>query len=144
MLRSVWFTPTLAESDQGANWFRCDVVALARARRLAPLTGRLEGILSRPADRERYALCGTSAPGAESFERVICSDPHAWRAIRTVEVPGDRYPGRDAARAAGQEPCEAAGRARAENPLEFRWGYEWPTAQQWRRGQTWGVCWVPD
>ena len=28
MLRTVWFTPSVEESDAGANWYRCDVVAL--------------------------------------------------------------------------------------------------------------------
>lgn len=144
MLRPVWFTPTLAESDAGANWFRCDVIAVARDRRLEPLTGRLEGVLSRPEGRDRYAVCGTAAPGSPSFDRVVCTAQHSWRAIRTVDVPGSTYPGPQAARAAGQRVCEAAGRARAEDPLEFRWGYEWPTPAQWRRGQTWGTCWIPD
>ena len=39
MLRPVWFTPTIEESDAGARWFRCDVVALAADGELAPLTG---------------------------------------------------------------------------------------------------------
>ena len=58
------------------------------ARRLAPLDGPARG---RPRPGRRTGS-GTrcAAPrrrGAETFERVICSDPHAWRAIRTVEVP---------------------------------------------------------
>ena len=29
MFRAVWFTPTVEESDAGASWFRCDVIAVA-------------------------------------------------------------------------------------------------------------------
>jgi hypothetical protein len=42
MLRPVWFTPSVKESDAGADWYRCDVVALAADEQLAPLTGRLQ------------------------------------------------------------------------------------------------------
>ena len=144
MLRSVWFTPTLEESDAGADWYRCDVIAVAVAGELARLNGPLEGVLSRAGSRIRYGMCGTAEPGTERFSRVICSRPHSWRAIRTVRLAGTRYPGVDRVRAAGEAPCEDAGRAVASDRLNFRWGYEWPTAKQWAAGQHHGLCWAPD
>ncbi len=42
MLRAVWFTPTVEESDAGAEWFRCDAIAVAGDDQLAPLRGRLD------------------------------------------------------------------------------------------------------
>lgn len=144
MLRPVWFTPSVKESDAGANWYRCDVVALAADEELAPLTGRLKGVLARPLAREQYAMCGTAEPGTAAFHRVICSAAHSWRAIATVDVPGKRYPGVDVAREAGQDRCRDAGLEVADDALNYRWGYEWPTAQQWRAGQHWGICWAPD
>nr|WP_246283943.1 septum formation family protein [Nocardioides perillae] len=143
MLRAVWFSPTLAQADRGADWFRCDVVALAGDEQLAPLEGRLAGVLARPAGAA-YAVCGTAEPGTAGFERVVCSRPHRWRAVSVVELDGRRYPGEAAVREAGQAPCEAAGRAEAADPLDFRWGWEWPTRAQWEAGTTWGLCWVPD
>lgn len=144
MLRSVWFTPTVAQSDAGAEWYRCDVIAVAGDERLAPLTGRLAGVLTTAEGRARYAMCGTTAPDAEAFERVLCSAPHAWRAIDVADFAPGTYPGEDAARARGQGPCEDAGREVAQDPLAFEWGYEWPTAKQWQAGQTFGRCWAPD
>jgi hypothetical protein len=144
MLRSVWFTPTVEESDSGADWFRCDVIALAADGRLAPLTGRLAGVLDRPEARRGYGMCGTAEPGTDAFDRVICSRDHSWRAIRTVGFEGDTYPGEAAARAAGQQACEDAARDRASDALSFRWGYEWPTPRLWEAGQTYGLCWAPD
>ncbi|MEV7431054.1 septum formation family protein [Nocardioides sp. NPDC092400] len=144
MLRSVWFTPTVEESDAGADWFRCDVVALAGPERLAPLTGRVAGVLDRPAAAQRWAMCGTAGPDARDFRRVLCSAPHAWRAVSVVDLGTGRYPGAGPARAAGQGPCEDAGRAAAADPLSFEWGYEWPTAEQWDAGMTFGRCWAPD
>ncbi len=144
MLRAVWFTPSVEESDAGAAWFRCDVVALAGPDRLAPLTGRVAGVLDAPAGRDRYGMCGTAEPGTPGFERVICSAKHSWRAIAVVPVAGDAYPGEKAVRAAGEDPCSDAGAAAADSALDYEWGYEWPTAEQWRAGQHYGRCWAPD
>ena len=144
MLRPVWFTPTLEQSDEGAQWFRCDAIALAGEERLAPLTGRLSGVLAEAEGRDRYAMCGTAAPDADDFERVICSGPHSWRAISTIDFePGD-YPGDAVVRERGQAPCEDAGAEAADDALDYEWAYEWPTAAQWEQGQTFGRCWAPD
>ena len=108
----------------------------------------MKGVLGTEAGRERYGMCGTAEPGAPDFARVLCSTEHTWRAVQVVDLAPGRgtaaYPGEDAARARGQEPCEAAGRRAAEDPLDFTWGYEWPDAQQWAAGQRHGLCWVPD
>lgn len=144
MLRAVWFTPDVEASDAGASWYRCDVVALASEGRLAPLTGRLEGALDRPEERDRYAMCGTVEPGTAGFDRVICSAEHSWRAIAVVPFDQDTYPGAKQVRAAGEGPCQDAGAQVAESSLDYQWGYEWPTAEQWATGQHYGRCWAPD
>ncbi len=144
MLRSVWFTPTIEESDAGAGWYRCDVTALAADEKLAPLTGRLAGVLDRPEDAARYAMCGTAEPGSPDFARVICSADHTWRAIATVPFRGDDFPGLPTVRDDGQQRCEDIARGRADDALNFKWGYEWPTAEQWSDGQHYGLCWAPD
>lgn len=144
VLRPVWFTPSLAESDAGADWFRCDVVAVGGDRGLSPLRGRLQGVLASPTGRDRWGLCATGAPDAQDSQRVPCSAPHSWRAVEVVSLGSGDYPGEDRASRAGQQRCEEVGRQRAEDPLEFEWGYEWPTAEQWTAGQTFGRCWVPD
>ncbi len=144
MLRAVWFTPSLEQSDAGANWYRCDVVAVAGDDRLAPIRGSLQGGLADDAGVDAFGMCGTAAPDAPGFRRVLCREAHTWRAIRTVDLPGRTYPGEKRAREAGQAPCEDAGREVAEDALDYEWGYEWPTAEQWAAGQTYGRCWAPD
>jgi hypothetical protein len=144
MLRAVWFTPTVEESDAGASWYRCDVIALARDGKLAPLTGMLAGVLDKPEGQERYGMCGTAEPGTPDFARVVCSDHHSWRAIATVPFRAGTYPGLEKVRAAGDTPCQDAAREVADDTLSFQWGYEWPTAEQWAAGQTYGLCWAPD
>jgi hypothetical protein len=54
------------------------------------------------------------------------------------------YPGVPKVRDVGQTPCKDAASAVASDPLNFQWSYQWPTLQQWRDGQTYGVCWAPD
>ncbi|GAA4694124.1 septum formation family protein [Nocardioides conyzicola] len=144
MLRPVWFTPSVEESDAGASWYRCDAVALAADEKLAPLTGRLQDVLGRADGRDRYAMCGTAAPGTTGFQRVICSAKHSWRAVDTVPFAAGRYPGVAKVRAAGDGPCQDAGAAAADGALDYKWGYEWPTAEDWKGGQTYGLCWAPD
>jgi len=146
-LRAVWFSPTLAESDAGASWFRCDVVALAAEGELAPLPRpqRMRGVLDRPGALDRVGLCGTAAPGARGFERVICSRRHAWRAVSTIGIPGGRsYPGVARVRRAGGDRCRDLVREASGSPERFRYGWEWPTRAQWRNGQRFGYCWAPD
>ena len=143
MIRPVWFTPTVEQSDEGADWFRCDAVVLAGAEELSEVRGSLRGVLRR-APRAQYAMCGTAAPDAKDFERVPCSEEHSWRAIDVVAFDGNRYPGEKKVRAAGRAQCEDAGAEVAEDPLDFRWGYEWPTEEQWQMGQRFGRCWAPD
>lgn len=144
MLRAVWFTPSVAQSDRGAEWLRCDVVAVAAPQQLLPLFDRIGGVLDTEAGRERFGMCGTAEPGTRDFRRVACGEDHAWRALRTVPFPAGDYPGDQAVRDAGRDPCTDAARAVADDPLDFRWGYEWPTEEQWDGGQGYGLCWAPD
>lgn len=142
MLRAVWFTPSVEAAEAGADWFRCDVIAVAGAETLAPLRGSLRGVLDRDAGT-RWAMCGTARPGAEEFARVPCGRDHAWRALRTVDLGGDGYPGEAEARDAGQQVCRDAARDVAADALNYQWGYEWPTRAQWDAGQRYGICWAP-
>lgn len=145
LLKPAWFSPTVEESDAGESWFRCDAVAVASPGKLAPLSGRVRGVLNRAGGRDRYGLCAPARPGAERFAHVICSGHDAWRAIATVAVPTGKdgaWPGAARAKGAGAG-CEDEARQRASDALSFMWGYEAPTRQQWAAGQRHGFCRVP-
>ncbi|CAN5524836.1 hypothetical protein BH11ACT8_BH11ACT8_07180 [soil metagenome] len=144
MLRAVWFTPTVEQSDEGAAWYRCDVVALAGAEELADVRGSLEGILDTDAGRNTYGMCGTAGPDEPGFTRVPCGDEHSWRAFSVIDLPGGRYPGRPAVTQAGETPCQEAAADIADDPLDYEWGFEGPDAEQWAAGQTFVRCWAPD
>jgi hypothetical protein len=143
MLRAVWFTSSVEQTARGAHWFECVVIALHDEQHLALVQGPVEGALSRPDARDHYALCGTAEPGTAEFEQRICAAPHSWQALRTVDFPPGPYPGQERVRSAGQQPCQDAGADASSDPLNYRWSYQWPTLQQWRDGQNYGVCWAP-
>ncbi|MBM7519784.1 septum formation family protein [Nocardioides nitrophenolicus] len=143
MIRSIWFTPTVDQSDAGATWYRCDAVVLDGAAKLADLDGDLQGVLGKEVP-DRYAMCGTAAPDAPDFERVRCSAKHSWRAIDVIAFEEADYPGAKKVQAAGRTRCEDAAADVAEDPLTFKWGYEWPTKEQWAMGQKFGRCWTAE
>jgi len=142
--QAVWFTPNEEQLAAGADWVRCDVLAFGRGDDLMLLPRlRLEGILNRPTGLEVFGLCGTAAPGASGFERVACRFRHSWVAISTLPIAGgERYPGEQRVRAAGDQTCSDQVNSRSSD-LEFDYGWEWPTAEQWRAGQRYGFCWAP-
>jgi hypothetical protein len=149
LLRPVWFTPTIEQSDAGAEWYRCDVIAVTGDSRLARLDSGLAKALSKPAGRTEYGMCGTAQPGTAAFSHVLCREDHSWKAITVLDLTakagkGGAYPGQSAVRDAGQSVCADAARAIASDALDYEWGYEWPTEDQWQAGQTFGRCWSPD
>jgi hypothetical protein len=143
--RVVWFSPTLAEADAGARWFRCDLVAFGTDDKLYAQKGRVaSGVLGGAEGVARYGLCGTASPGATGFKRVLCGMGHSWRAISTIALAGSGYPGEAAARDGGGSNCKDQVRAAQNFALTFTYGWEWPTRAQWRAGQHFGYCWAPD
>jgi hypothetical protein len=149
LLRPVWFTPTVEQSDAGATWYRCDVIAVTGDKTVAKFDGNLKGALAKPQGRSEFAMCGTAQPGTKRFSRVLCRDDHTWKAISVIDLAAKAkkngtYPGEDVVKAAGQDACQEAARAIASDALDYEWGYEWPTQDLWQAGQTYGRCWSPD
>ena len=148
LLRPVWFTPTIEQSDAGAAWYRCDVIAVSGDKQVAKIDHNIFKALKKPEGRAEFALCGTAQPGTAAFTRVLCREDHSWRAISVIDLSkrsqDGSYPGADAVKDAGQDVCADAARAIASDALDYEWGYEWPTKDQWEAGQTYGRCWSPD
>lgn len=142
MVQAVWFTPSVEDAAAGADWFRCDVVALAAPGELVALPRRSEGLVG---SSDRFAMCATAEPGAAGFRRVPCGvGRHSWRAISTVDLPGSGYPSAREAGSRMESVCRSAARSQASDPLDFTWSEERPTEAQWDAGQRYGICWVPD
>ena len=136
MVRAVWFSPSPARAEAGADWFRCDVVAVASPGTLLRLPPRTTGW-------DGPAMCATAAPGTRGFRRVTCGAEHTWRAVATVDIPGRRLPAREAVAARMDPVCREVAADSTDDPLDFTWSQESPTRAQWAAGQRYGICWVP-
>jgi hypothetical protein len=140
----VWFSPSLEQAEAGANWYRCDVVALRSEGQLLRLPARLKGVLDQEGALDRFGTCGTSAPDRRRFARVVCSEKHSWRAVDVVDLPRSaRYLAEDVA-ATGDAACKDVAAQRANGQLKYTWSFQWPTRVQWASGQRYGYCWVPE
>ncbi len=148
LLRPVWFTPTIEQSDAGAGWYRCDVIAVTGDKTLAKIDHDISEALKqaggarrvRPV-RHRPARHRGVQPGALPRGPQLEGD----LGPRPLQEVGQRpVPGREAVKGAGQTVCADAARAIASDALDYEWGYEWPTKDQWQAGQTYGRCWSPD
>jgi hypothetical protein len=144
MVEAVWFTPGVEGPAEGADWLRCDVVAVSGGRRLVELPRASKGMLAAESTRDDYAMCGTAQPSADGFSRVVCSARHSWRAVASVDLPGAAYPSADKATDVMEPRCREVARDRADDPLDFTWAEERPTREQWQAGRRYGLCWVPD
>lgn len=139
MAQAVWFAPSPARAEAGADWFRCDVVVVASPRTLQRLPRDTRGWGEAPA----IAMCATAAPGTSRFRRVTCGSQHAWRAASTVDIPGRRLPAPAAVADLMDPTCRDSAAASADDPLDFTWSQESPSAEQWDAGQRYGICWLP-
>ncbi len=140
----VWFSPSLEQADAGANWYRCDVVALRSEGKLLPLPPQLKGVLDQEGALDRFGTCGNAAPDARNFERIACTEKHSWRAVDVADLPADTEYLAPAAAAQGDSACEDVAAERADGALKYTWSFEWPTRAQWVAGQRYGYCWVPE
>lgn len=142
-LRGVGFTPTPEQAQAGADWFRCDVIALDGHGQPMGLRGTLRKVLDKPKWRDSYTTCGTTTPGKKGFTQVPCSQKHAWRAEQVVPIhAGASYLGK-AADAAGNATCRSVASRRADGALSYTWSFVWPTRQEWNAGTRYGICWLP-
>ena len=115
MAQAVWFTPSPQRAEAGADWFRCDVVAVASPRRLLQLPRRTQGWGGAPV----VAMCATASPGTKAFRRVACGARHTWLAVSTVDIPGSEAacPGR--ARGPDGRPVRRRGQGTGRRPARL-------------------------
>ena len=77
-----WSRPTPAPTGTAATSSGC-----ARSNSLISLPRTMKGALDAPDALDRFGTCGTAAPDAPVFERVVCADKHSWRAVDVVDLP---------------------------------------------------------
>ncbi len=142
-LSVTYFLPPQKYYDRGADWVRCDVVALQSADALAPLPQPLQGFLDDSRALQDYGVCSAGQPGATTSALVICGQPHTFRALTALRLgtTTSRYPGKAVAGTAGQKRCSTyiANALGTNSGYTYAWTY--PTESDWASGQRFGFCW---
>ena len=143
MLSWAWFRPSEQAWDEGARWYRCDVVGGGeQASSYLTLPEKTEGLLAgKPADRWMACVDG---PTVEDAPRVPCSEPHDWRAVSAIKVgePDDDYPGDRVVEVTTRDFCSRWVGAWLEYPASYDYAYTWFHEAEWEAGNRRSVCWA--
>ena len=146
VMRSVvswaWFRPSEKAWDEGARWFRCDIVGGS---------DRSAGFVDLPTDaaqmldgrvKDRWLVCAEGPTVASN--RVPCTEPHAWRAVSTIKVgePGDDYPGDRLVEVRTRDYCDQSVGALLDYPVSYDFAYTWFHEAEWEVGNRRSVCWA--
>ncbi len=139
----VWFRPSKEAWDDGARWFRCDVVGGSDVSpQLINLPTTTKGLLANgPIDE--WMAC-VDAPSVSEAPRIPCDQPHLWRAVTTIKLgeADAEYPGDKAVLERTKEFCSGSVSAWLGYPPDFDFGYTWFGDAAWKAGNRRSVCWA--
>jgi hypothetical protein len=143
ILSWAWFRPSTSAWDDGARWFRCDVIGGGdQIRTYADLPETAKGLLlGRPKDQWMVCAQGATVSGAV---KVRCSEDHDWRAVTTIVLgsAGDDYPGDRAVQARTRDFCSKSVGAWLDYPVDYDFGYSWFHRPEWDAGNRRSICWA--
>lgn len=143
LLSWAWFRPTEEAWDDGARWYRCDVVGGDEtSEALLELPETVRGLLLGTGD-DRVMQCvrGEAVPGAP---RTPCSEPHDWRAVTTIVLgkEDDPYPGDRLVEVRSRDFCDDSVSAWLDYPLQYVFAYTWFHEAEWKAGNRRSICWA--
>ena len=138
-----WFRPSPSAWDDGARWYRCDVIGGgAQSTSYIDLPPTAQDLLAgRPKDAWLVCAQGATVDGSV---KVPCTDKHDWRAVTTI-VLGDasaQYPGDGAVQARTKDFCSKSVGAWLDYPVDYDFGYSWFQEPEWNAGNRRSVCWA--
>jgi hypothetical protein len=142
ILTWAWFRPSESAWDDGARWYRCDVVGGGdQTKELVDLPSDLKGLLLRPDDA--WLVCA-QGPTVDGSVKVPCSDKHDWRAVSTIKLgePEDAYPGDRVSEVTTRDYCSKSVGAWLDYPVDYDFGYTWFHEPEWNAGNRRSVCWA--
>lgn len=118
----IFFEPTQAQRDAGANWIRCDLILLkGRALKALPTDAVPALHSSKPSDQVRRCLVGTL------HLTTVCTATHDFRATGAFAVKGS-YPGNTKLGTIARKRCPALvstpRRYLFSHPSTFTWNHE--------------------
>jgi len=138
-----WFRPSEDAWDDGARWYRCDVVGGGeQSREYSNLPASAKGLLlGRPNDTWLVCADGDTVSGAV---KVPCTEPHNWRAVTTISLgeAKDEYPGDRLAEVTTRDFCSKSVGAWLNYPVDYDFGYTWFHKAEWNAGNRRSVCWA--
>jgi hypothetical protein len=144
LLSWAWFRPSEKAWDDGARWYRCDVVGGTEdATTFVTLPETARGLMSSGVPDDEWMACvnAEDVPGAP---RIPCSEEHTWRAVTTIKVGAedDPYPGDQLVEVKSRDYCDASVSAWLGYPLEYRFAYTWFHEAEWKTGNRRSICWA--
>jgi hypothetical protein len=138
-----WFRPSKDAWDDGARWYRCDVVGGGeQSKAYIELPTSAKGLLlGRPKDT--WMVCADGATVSGSV-KVPCTESHNWRAVTTISLGGakDDYPGDRLAEVTTRDFCSKSVGAWLNYPVDYDFGYTWFHEAEWNAGNRRSVCWA--
>lgn len=142
VLTWAWFRPSEEAWDQGARWYRCDVVGGGdETEELVDIPADVKGLMERPDDEWLVCAAGPSVAGSV---KVPCSEAHDWRAVSTIKLgePDDPYPGDRVSEVTTKDYCSDSVGAWLGYPVDYDYGYTWFHEAEWNAGNRRSVCWA--
>ena len=138
-----WFRPSERAWDDGARWYRCDVVGGGdQSKEYVDLPRTAEGLLAGKPD-DAWLVCA-NGPSVTGSVKVPCTQAHTWRAVTTIKLgePGDPYPGDRLVQVRSRDFCSESVGAWLGYPIDYDYGYTWFHEAEWDAGNRRSVCWA--
>lgn len=136
-----WFRPSEKAWDEGARWYRCDIVGGGdQSESYVDLPEKAEGLLLKQPDEWLVCVNGPSING----EKIPCSEPHTWRAVTTIKLGenGDPYPGDRMVEVKSRDFCSDSVGAWLNYPVDYDFAYTYFHEAEWEAGNRRSVCWA--
>lgn len=139
-----WFRPSEKAWDEGARWYRCDVVGGGEhLEEFVELPVTAKGLLlGRPDDR--WMVCARGDNFLDSV-KLPCSESHNWRAATTIKVGADDepYPGDRLVEVRSNQFCSRSVHAWLGYPVaDYQYAHTWFHEAEWEAGNRRSVCWA--
>ncbi|MFT4263808.1 MAG: septum formation family protein [Nocardioides sp.] len=139
----VWFRPSEDAWDEGARWYRCDLLAGGdHGQHYLDLPTTTQGLLTGKAG-DQWMACARGSDVNDS-PRVACNQAHGWRAVTTIKVgeAGDPWPGEKAVESKTKQFCSSSVAAWLNYPTDYNYAYTWFGKAEWKAGNRRSICWA--
>ena len=138
-----WFRPSEKAWDEGARWYRCDIVGGGdHSEEFVDLPEDARGLLAGRI-KDQWMVCA-EGPTLSGSVRVPCTETHAWRAVSTIKLgePEDPYPGDRLVEVRTRDFCDASVRALLDYAVTYDFAYTWFHEAEWEVGNRRSICWA--